>query len=204
MLIELGSLVKMHLMLKKLRSSRRWQHHSLTPLLLQVSVCNPDSRCHPIRSTTSLCERATMSTENQYANMQIITNAGAHHRKDDAHAARGSNATPERKSAISRVNEEPEAATPRGGSSKGNRPTGKKMGKKAAKPAFPAPSQTMVQQGFQLLDPTNSGFVNPLALSDVSCPCTVTPLLHISALDSYPCRNCCIVTPHPQHAAEQV
>ena len=57
------------------------------------------------------------------------------------------------------------------------------MGKKAAKPAFPAPSQAMVQQGFQLLDPTNSGFVNPYALSDVSCPCTVTPLLHISALD---------------------
>ena len=58
-------------MLKKLHSSRRWQHHSPTPHFLQVSVCNPDSRCHTVRSTTSLYKRSMISDRERCANMQI-------------------------------------------------------------------------------------------------------------------------------------
>ncbi len=41
------------------------------------------------------------------------------------------------------------------------------------KPAFPAPSLELVQQAFQMLDPTGSGTLNPIALREVLTPCTI-------------------------------
>jgi hypothetical protein len=38
---------------------------------------------------------------------------------------------------------------------------------KGGKPAFPAPTLAMVQQAFQMLDPTGSGILNPYAIADV-------------------------------------
>lgn len=43
-----------------------------------------------------------------------------------------------------------------------------RQGRKPARGAFPAPSLEMVQQAFQMLDPTGSGVLNPLALREVA------------------------------------
>ena len=42
--------------------------------------------------------------------------------------------------------------------------------RKGVKAAFPAPSLDIVQQAFQMLDPTGSGTLNPVALREVMLP----------------------------------
>lgn len=39
--------------------------------------------------------------------------------------------------------------------------------RRLGRPPFPSPSLEMVQQAFLMLDPTGSGFINPLALREV-------------------------------------
>ena len=53
---------------------------------------------------------------------------------------------------------------------------GNTQSRKGGKPAFPAPSLEMVQQAFQMLDPTGSGILNPIALREVITQLSAFPL----------------------------